>query len=213
MHTATFDRRAQAFWDRIAPKYARKPLADQAAYEEKLAAVRSKLADTDRVLEIGCGTGSTALNIADRAAHITAADVSPGMLAIARGKLLPGAPENVTFVQAEATSPVEGSPFDAVCAFSLLHLTEDLPAVLANVHNQLKPGGLFFSKTACLRDGWFMIRALVRVLTAVGIAPHVSFYSVGDIERQLRNAGFDIEEVRYFGKGRMSPFVVARRAA
>ncbi len=35
MPYALSERRAQFFWDRIAPKYARKPIADMAAYERK----------------------------------------------------------------------------------------------------------------------------------------------------------------------------------
>lgn len=51
---------AQAYWDRHAVTYAQKPIADLPAYEEKLHRVRSVLRATDRVLEIGCGTGGTA---------------------------------------------------------------------------------------------------------------------------------------------------------
>ena len=54
----------QAFWDKIAQKYATKRVADPAAYEAKLTRVRALLRAEDRVLEIGCGTGSTALTLA-----------------------------------------------------------------------------------------------------------------------------------------------------
>ena len=67
---------AQAFWDRHAPKYAKKPIADVTAYEEKLRCVTSLLKPTDRVLEIGCGTGGTARKIAPVVAHVTATDLS-----------------------------------------------------------------------------------------------------------------------------------------
>ena len=71
---------ATYFWDRHAAKYAEKPIADPTAYEEKLARVRSLLRATDHVLEIGCGTGSTALRLAPGVAKITATDVSSGMI-------------------------------------------------------------------------------------------------------------------------------------
>ena len=49
------------FWDRIAARYARKPVADEAAYRRKLAVTRDYLAPDMDVLEFGCGTGSTAI--------------------------------------------------------------------------------------------------------------------------------------------------------
>lgn len=213
MHTITSDHAAPGFWDRIAPKYARKPVADPAAYERKLARLAALLRPTDTVLEIGCGTGSTALRVAPGVAHITATDVSRGMIEIARAKLGPGAPANVTFCQADARARVAGQPFDAVSAFSLLHLVEDVPAVLAHIHDQLKPGGLFISKTVCIRDGFVLIRPLVAVLHAVGLAPKVTSLSAWELTDHLRAAGFEIEQTAYFGTSRLNPFIVARRSA
>ena len=53
-----------AFWDRIAPKYAADPIADPAAHEATLERTRRLLGPGHRVVEIGCGTGSTALALA-----------------------------------------------------------------------------------------------------------------------------------------------------
>ncbi len=75
---------AEAFWDRHAPKYANKPIADVSAYKEKLDCVTALLQPTDRVLEIGCGTGATANKIAPVVAHVTATDLSAEMIRIAR---------------------------------------------------------------------------------------------------------------------------------
>ena len=200
-----------AFWDKIAPKYARKPISNPAAYEQKLARLADLLNEGDRVLEVGCGTGGTALSLAQNVAHVVATDVSQGMIEIARGKLGPGAPQNVTFQQADATDLIDGRAFDAVCAFSLLHLVDDLPLVLERVRSQLKPGGLFISKTVCLKEGSFLIRPFIGVLRVLGIAPKVAFLSADDVARRLRMAGFQIEDVSYFGSNQMNPFIVARR--
>ena len=43
------------FWDRIAARYARKPVADEAAYQKKLAVTREYLRPDMEVLEFGCG--------------------------------------------------------------------------------------------------------------------------------------------------------------
>ena len=50
-----------AFWNRVARRYAAMPMRNPDAWEETLARVTARLSPTDRVLELGCGTGSTAL--------------------------------------------------------------------------------------------------------------------------------------------------------
>lgn len=204
---------AEYFWDRHSAKYAKKPITDPTAHEEKLSRVRSLLRATDHVLEIGCGTGGTALRLAPGVAQITATDVSGGMIRIAQSKLGSDAPANVAFRQADAADQVDGHPFDAICAFSLLHLVKDVPAALQILLQQLKPGGLFISKTVCLKDRSRLIRTMVRTLTAVGLAPHVTALSRNDLFDHLLDAGFEIEQATYFGELRMSPFIVARRVA
>lgn len=204
---------AQPFWDRIAPKYARKPVDDPGAYEEKIALAASLLRPADRVLEIGCGTGTTALRLAPNVAHYTATDGSGAMIGLADAKLGPGAPANVTFYHADAAEQVAGAPFDAICAFSLLHLVEDIPEVLAAVAAQLVPGGLFLSKTVCTKAAAWPIRVLIPALTALRIAPRVTPLSEVALVRLLESAGFEVERTMHLGKNRMSPVIVARKPA
>ena len=213
MRTTVDTQPAQSFWDKIAPKYAAKPVADPSAYEAKLTRLRALLRPTDHVLEIGCGTGSTALHLAPSVTHYTATDVSSGMIEIANAKLKADGPANVAFCQAEAGDLVEGHPFDAVFAFSLLHLVEDVPQVIDRAYDHLKPGGLFVSKTVCLKEASMPIRFLVRVLTALKIAPQVKVLSRAALVRHMTRAGFEIEHITYFGKKRMNPFIVARKPA
>jgi ubiquinone/menaquinone biosynthesis C-methylase UbiE len=66
-------------------------------YEETLARTRSFLHAEDHLLEIGCGTGSTALKLAPSVRQITATNVSGGMLGIANGKLQKTGLKNLAF--------------------------------------------------------------------------------------------------------------------
>jgi cyclopropane fatty-acyl-phospholipid synthase-like methyltransferase len=203
----------QLFWDRIAPKYARKPVDDPDAYEEKLALAASLLKSSDRVLEIGCGTGTTALRLAPNVVHYTATDGSRAMIGIADAKLGPGALANVTFRHADAAEQVAGAPFDAIFAFSLLHLVEDVPGVLSAVYAQLKQGGLFLTKTVCTKAAAWPIRAMIPALTLLRIAPHVTPLSEADLVRYLEDAGFTVGRTLHLGSRRMSPTIVARKPA
>lgn len=202
---------APTFWDRKAPKYAKKPIADLAAYEEKLRCVKNILRPTDRILEIGCGTGGTARQIATSVAHVTATDFSAEMIRIANARSREKAAEGPVFLQAEAGQEIAGRSFDAVLAFSLLHLVDDIPDVLNAVYRQVKPGGHFVSKTVCLRDGPRWVQLMVRLLMAVRIAPTVTIISRTELTRHLIKAGFEIDQTKYFGKSLLSPFIVASK--
>ncbi|MEQ9811291.1 MAG: class I SAM-dependent methyltransferase, partial [Azospirillaceae bacterium] len=55
---------AERFWDRAAPKYSRQPVKNVAAWDVTLERTRRHMSPTDHVLEVGCGTGSSALRLA-----------------------------------------------------------------------------------------------------------------------------------------------------
>lgn len=204
---------AQSFWDKIAPKYAAKPVSDPQAYEQKLSRLRTLMRPEDRVLEMGCGTGSTALALADGVADYVATDISREMIRIAEGKRKRAPSASLRFVQADAVQRMPDAPFDVVSTFSFLHLAQDLPAVLRSAYDQLRPGGLFISKTVCLGDVNVLIRLFVRALRLAGIAPPITFLTKAQVKQALIDAGFDIVESRYFGKSRHNPFIVAQRPA
>lgn len=111
-----------AFWDKTAPKYASKKIANPRAYEATLAATRNFLKPDDSVLEIGCGTGGTAIALSPAVAQMTGTDISREMIHIAKVKLTDSRVQNVTFAKAAVGDAIPGGPFDAVLAFSLLHL-------------------------------------------------------------------------------------------
>ena len=200
------------FWDRIAERYARKPVADEAAYQRKLEVTRGYLRPEMEILEFGCGTGSTALVHAPQVKHILAIDISAKMIEIARGKAEAAGVENVSFEQAtiDHFSAPEGR-FDAVLGLSILHLLEDKAAVIAKVHRMLKPGGVFVSSTACLGDTmkWFKLVGLLGA--ALGLIPKVAVFRVKDLEDSLTAAGFEIDHQWQPGKGK-AVFIVAKKA-
>jgi cyclopropane fatty-acyl-phospholipid synthase-like methyltransferase len=59
-------------WDRFAKGYAKKPVADEDAYQKKLQITRGYLKPDHKVLEFDCGTGSTAIAHAPHVKHIRA---------------------------------------------------------------------------------------------------------------------------------------------
>lgn len=197
----------QKFWNRIAGRYAARPLKDVAAYDAMIGNVASRLKPGDHVLELGCGTGGTAIRLAPHVSHWTAADFSAEMIKIAQGK---PAGTNLTFKIADAQNAYDGGPFDVICAFNVLHLVENQPATLAQIFTNLKPGGLLVSKTWCFADLKFTFRLLFRALQSVGLFPAVKQYSVIELRQSILDAGFEIRDERVFGRYWQNPYLIAR---
>lgn len=203
-----------AFWDRIARKYANGPIRDMAGYERTLDRVRQLLAPTCAVLELGCGTGTTALRLAPSVGRIVATDAAREMIEIARERAATAGCDNVAFaVAAAARIEAPDAAFDAVLAFNLLHLVPDRGATYKEVRRLLKPGGLFISKTPALNEMNRMIRWAVPLMQFVGKAPSVGFFSGAGLESEIENAGFAIVERARHGSTRKDPrvFIVARK--
>ncbi len=201
------------FWDRVADRYAAKPVKDAASYEATLERTRAHLSGRNEVLEVGCGTGTTALRLAASVERITATDVSARMIAIAREKARAQAVENVRLEQATLFDPgLAPGSFDAVLAFNLLHLLPDLPGALRRIHALLVPGGVFVSKTICLGDRARLWRPVLAVMRALGLAPEVTFLRSAELEDEVEISGFAIVESEFLPASSASRFVVARKA-
>lgn len=203
------------FWDKLARKYAADPVADPAGYERTLARTRELLSPTQRVLEIGCGTGTTALHLAASTGHMLATDVSAEMIAIAREKLAAAPQPKLEFAVADADATAFGqASYDVVLAFNLLHLVSDLDATLDSVMRALEPGGLFISKTACLGDMNVFIRKLfVPIMRLLGKAPPVICFDEPTLQAAITRHGFELVAVEHHGSERKDarPFIVARK--
>jgi len=204
------------FWDRIAPKYATDTIKDMAGYERSLDQTRRWLSASDTVLELGCGTGTTALRLAPHVHNLLATDLSSGMITIAREKAAAREYTNAQFMIAAPEIPAgPEAGFDAVLAFNLLHLVRDRAFVLRQVHQALKPAGFFISKTPCLSEMNPLLRLAVPVAQWLGKAPHVAFFDAVALEDEMIDAGFTILERTRHGSGRKDTriFLVARKGA
>lgn len=200
------------FWDGAARKYARQPVRDEAAYAQTLDRIRSYLRQQDRVLEVGCGTGSTALILAPQVDHLHATDLSQAMIDIAKGKAQAQEVGNVTFSTMAVGRGVDaGGPFDVVMGLNLLHLVEDLQGALAGLADQTAKGGLLITKTVCLGEKPGIWRLVLPVMQLIGKAPFVRFLRIADLDRTIEEAGFEIIETGNYPAAPPSHFVVARK--
>ena len=203
--------RSKKFWDRIAKRYAKKPVGNEAAYQRKLSMTREYFRPDMEVLEIGCGTGSTAIAHAPYVRHIRASDISDRMIEIAKDKARSAGVKNVSFeVCGIENLDVASESVDAVLALSLLHLLEDKEAVIARVHEMLRPGGIFVSNTVCLADHMKWFRFVAPIGRWLGVFPLLRIFSRDELEAGITNAGFDIEHEWQPDKSVV--FIIARKS-
>ena len=200
------------FWDKIAERYSKQPIADEAAYQKKLQVTREYFQPDMEVLEFGCGTGSTAITHAPYVKHIHAIDISSKMIEIAQGKAEAQNVENVTFKQSNIDQfSVPDQPLDAVLGLSILHLLENKEAVIAKVHKMLKPGGIFVTSTACLGDTMKFFKIVAPIGKFLGLIPLVKVFTTKELEASLTDAGFEIDYQWQPDKGK-AVFIVAKKA-
>ena len=205
--------RSARFWDRVAERYSRKPVADEAAYRRKLEITREYFRPDMEVLEFGCGTGSTAILHAPYVKHIRAVDVSSKMLEIARRKADAAGIGNVTFERSDIEDlALPAGSADVVLGLSILHLLKDKQAVIAKVHDMLKPGGVLVTSTACLGDRMAWFKYVAPIGRSLGFMPLVKVFTAEHLKESLTAAGFAIDHYWRPAKS-MGVFIVAKKAA
>ena len=203
--------RESKFWNKRADKYSKRPVSAEAKYEKKLAITREYFRPDMEVLELGCGTGSTALAHAPYVRHILATDLSTRMIEIARDKAKAAGIDNVTFEAASADGlDLADDSIDAVMGHNLLHLLEDREQVIADVHRMLKTGGLFVTSTACIGDMMFLFRLIVPVGRSLRLFPLVKVFTAAELKQSLENAGFEIEH-EWQPKKNAAAFIICRK--
>jgi ABC-2 type transport system ATP-binding protein len=188
------------FWSKVAPKYDR--VVDlQFGGARTRSMVQERIAKEGRLgnlAEFGCGTGYCTRVLAEKADHVVATDLSPGMLTLAKDhvKAL-----NVTFqVEDCQKTSFPDEAFDAAFMGLVIHLIEPDKA-LAEMRRILRRGGTLIIANVGLGalTGLDRIRAFVRILyrgiTGFRVKPPKGFAKHMLTEKQLcdrlRQFGFE----------------------
>jgi SAM-dependent methyltransferase len=212
------------FWDRRAASWERRADAVNAFTDAYGAAAMDALAAVpgERILDIGCGPGTTTLALAGRVAPggvVVGVDISSAMLEAASRRALAAGLTNVDFVTADAQTGSLGEGFDgAYSRFGVMFFADPV-AAFANIGRSLRGGGrLACAVWAALNDNaWMFVPTLAAAgplaaeLTLPG--PHEPGpFSLADAEHLrdvLTRAGFvDITIDRVEG-GRRIPTATA----
>jgi SAM-dependent methyltransferase len=157
---------------------------------------------TDRVLDVGCGTGGPTRDIARVAANgeVTGIDLSTRMLQHARERAADEGLGNVTFVRGDAqVFPFQSESFDvAMSSFGTMFFSDPV-AAFTNLGGGLRPGGglALLAWRALHENDWLMsLRDALAVGRELPVPPPdaPTPFALADPERVraiLESAGFD----------------------
>ena len=151
----------------------------------------------ERILDLGCGTGSLTAEIAASGAEVVGVDRSPEMIAEA-GKKFPA----LRFDVSDARALPFSHEFDAVFSNAALHWIPEAERVVAGVARALRAGGRFVAEFGGKGNIGSVVAALETALTRLGISPDDANPwfnpSIADYASLLEKHGIEVREAVLF---------------
>ncbi len=142
--------------------------------------------DRDRVLDVGCGTGSATVAAANKCKEIVGIDLSPDMIELAVGKVTQKGFSNTTLVATSVEDYRPDTKFDKVISsFMIPHVKPHLrPSIYACMYDFLSPGGTvgLFGSRGEVCDVYETRDEILENLTRCGFED-IEIYDVYDIYR------------------------------
>jgi len=187
---------ASRWWDPAGPQ---KALHAMNPARLDYVAARTTLAGA-QVLDVGCGAGLLSEALAQAGARVTALDLAPDLLRVARlHGLESGVQVDYRLQTAEALAAGQPAAFDAVTCMEMLEHVPDPAAILQACATLLKPGGRLFLSTLNRTPAAFALAIVgaeyVARLLPRGTHQYRDFIRPSELAAWLRAAGLQLEDV------------------
>ncbi len=194
--TAKFDRLASRWWD---PDGESRPLHDLNPVRLGYIADRATL-NGARALDVGCGGGLLSEALARSGAEVTAIDLAPAVLDVARLHLHEsGLVVDYREISVEALAAQMPAAFNVVTCMEMLEHVPDPASVIRACATLLRPGGKLFLSTlnrtplafgAAILGSEHVLRLLPR-----GTHHYAQFLKPSEVATDLRSAGFVLDDL------------------
>lgn len=191
---------SEKIWNLMANNYDKSEEPFRKIHITNLKKTKKYLNKGDMVLDLGCGTGTQALEIAGDVEEVHGIDISSKMIEIAKRKVYDRKTLNVDFTQATIFDErLLKESFDVILAFNILHYLEDTQDVMQRINELLKPGGLFISSTECMGEeekkkfSRFLSFSALFVMKKARIVS-TKFFKFSELEDLINKGNFQIIE-------------------
>ena len=191
-----FDDLAQRWWD---PRGPQKALHALNPARLGYVAERVQLRDA-AVLDVGCGGGLLSEALAQAGAKVTAIDLAPNLLKVARlHGLESGIKVDYREMPVEALAEQAPASFDAITCMEMLEHVPEPASIIEACAKLLKPGGRLFLSTLNRTPAAFALAIVgaeyIARMLPKGTHQYRDFIKPSELARWLRDAGLELEDV------------------
>ncbi|CAE6776107.1 bifunctional 2-polyprenyl-6-hydroxyphenol methylase/3-demethylubiquinol 3-O-methyltransferase UbiG [Xanthomonas arboricola] len=187
---------ANRWWDADGPQ---KPLHALNPVRLDYVSARLGLAGA-RVLDVGCGGGLLSESMARLGAQVTAIDLAPELVKVARlHSLESGVQVDYRVQSVEDLAAEQAGSFDAVTCMEMLEHVPDPTAIIRACASLLKPGGKLFLSTLNRTPAAFALAVVgaeyIARLLPRGTHHYKDFIKPAELAAWLRSAELQLEDV------------------
>ncbi|MFC5558485.1 class I SAM-dependent methyltransferase [Ureibacillus thermophilus] len=153
----------------------------------------------EKILDVGCGTGDLACQMADAGAKVVGIDSSEKMIAKAKEKY-----PHLSFYVKDVTQLDFHNEFDAVFSNAVLHWVRQPEKALKNIYTSLKKGGRFVAEFGGKGNVQKITDALLMQIKKAGIERDIAspwyFPSIGEYVALMEQVGFRVTLAMHFDR-------------
>lgn len=152
----------------------------------------------EKILDVGCGTGDLANEIARFGAIVTGIDASPSMINAAKDKY-----PNISFSVQNGEIFSFPKQFHATFSNAAIHWMKNQQAVIQNCYDSLLPGGRFVAELGGAKNIQSIVEALLEASKRLNIPYEENLFpwtfpTKEEMSTLLMNAGFEVMSIDHY---------------